>query len=161
MKGKPWTIEEETELKTLIEAKTPIELIATKLKRKPSAIYVKCLRLGLTDKPSITPSSVPLPEELPSVEETLRKLATALETASTPGLDRVEVQRLQVIATLAKTYKEILADYINYREIEVKLNDMEAKYATLLKDKAQKDVPKPDSAKVEESPTNPQFNPES
>jgi len=34
-KGKPWTIEEETELKALIEAKTPIAIIAEKLKKKP------------------------------------------------------------------------------------------------------------------------------
>ena len=161
MKGKSWTVEEETELKTLVDAKTPMELMATKLKRKPTAIYAKCLRLGLTEKLDSIPSPVPLPKELPSVQETLQKLAAAMETASTPGLARGEVQRLQVVATLAKTYKEILVDFINYREIEAKLNDMEAKYATLLKGKTQDDAPKPNTAQVEEHSTNQPTNPES
>lgn len=54
-----------------------------------------------------------------------------METASKPGLDRVEVQRLQVVATLARTYKDLLADYIGYRQIEAKLLELEAKYAKL------------------------------
>ena len=59
------------------------------------------------------------------------------------------MQRLQLIATLAKTYKEILADYLNYREIEEKLIDMEAKYATLLQGKtSQNDAPQPVPATV-------------
>ena len=45
-----------------------------------------------------------LPEELPSVEEALRMLAGALKAACKSGLDKVEVQRLQVVATLALTY---------------------------------------------------------
>ncbi len=131
-KGKPWTIREEAELKTLIEAKTPIETIAAKLGKKPGAIYIKYKRLGLTTKANFTAFSILLPTDLPSVEEALKKLAGALDLACTPGLSKAEIQRLNVVATLAKTYKEILADYINYREIEVKLNDMEAKYAALL-----------------------------
>lgn len=152
-KGKPWTIEEEATLKALIEANTPLDAICVKLGKKPNAIYIKCLRLGLTKKPYTKPSSVPLPKELPSVEEALKKLATALDTASTPGLEKAEVQRLQVLATIAKTYKEILADYINYREIEAKLYDMEAKYDALLKETGKDDAPKPVPAQMAEAPT--------
>ena len=93
------------------------------------------------------------PEELPSVEETLRKLAGALEAASEPGLSKTEVQRLQVVATLARAYKEILADYINYQEIEAKLNDMEAKYAALLQNKSQNPAPQPVPTTVAQAPT--------
>jgi predicted ribosome quality control (RQC) complex YloA/Tae2 family protein len=89
---------------------------------------------------------------VPSVEETLKKLAGALETACASGLDKVEVQRLQVVATLAKTYKEILSDYINYREIEAKLNDMEAKYAALLQQQAAGAASQSDSAQVAKNP---------
>jgi hypothetical protein len=46
-----------------------------------------------------------LPRELPSVEEALKMLAGALETACEPGLDALEIQRLQVLATLATTYE--------------------------------------------------------
>jgi hypothetical protein len=75
-----------------------------------------------------------LPEELPSVEEALKILAGALKAASEAGLTRVEVQRLHLIANLARTYKELLADYIDYRGIEQKLIELEAKYARLAKD---------------------------
>ena len=152
-KGKPWTIEEESALKTLVDAKTPINVIAKKLGKQPGAIYVKCQRLGLLPKSSVDAASIPLPKELPSVEDTLKKLANAMELASTPGLDKTEVQRLQVLATLAKTYKEGLADFINYREIEIRLNDMEAKYAALLEKTSKNDASKPDSTQMAKTPT--------
>jgi type III secretory pathway component EscV len=117
--------------------------------------------MGLTQKPHSHPSNIPLPKELPSVEETLKKLAAALETASTPGLDRVEVQRLQVVATLSKTYQELLADYMNYREIEAKLNDMEAKYDALLKEKGKDDASKSVSGQVAEARADQPANPAS
>ena len=108
--------------------------------------------MGLPISGQVTAAAIPLPAELPSVEETLKKLAGALEAASAPGLSKVEVQRLQVVATLARAYKEILADYINYREIEAKLNDMEAKYAALLQNKAQNDASQPDSTQMAKTP---------
>lgn len=151
-KGKPWAVEEETELKALVEAKTPLGIITEKLGRKPGAILIKCKRLGLTDYKNAANTSMPLPKELPSIEETLKKLAGALEAASTPGIDRIEIQRLQVIATIAKTYKELLADYINYREIETKLNAMEEKYAQLLQQKTENVPPKPDPAQMAQNP---------
>ena len=144
-KGIPWTEEEENTLRALVKANTPLETIAIKLNKKPATIYVKCLRLGITETPHSIPLNVPLPKELPSIEETLRKLAIALDTASTPGLDKIEVQRLQVVATLSKTYKETLADYINYRQIELRLNQMEAKYDQLLKETSKDNAPKPDN----------------
>jgi hypothetical protein len=149
-KGKPWTVDEETALKDMMEANTPLEVMATKLNKKPDTIYVKCVRLGLKKKLA-TSSGIPLPKDLPSVEETLKKLAAALEIACIPGLDRYEVQRLQVVSTLSKTYKEILVDYMNYREIEAKLNDMETKYDALLKKTSQDNAPKPVPAQMEES----------
>ena len=81
---------------------------------------------------------MPLPKQLPSVEETLKLLAGALKTAAKPGLNKIEVQRLQAIATIAKTYKELLADYINYRKIETNLKEMEEQNAKLLKEKAER-----------------------
>ena len=139
-RGLHWTVEEEAQLKELVDAKTSPDVMAAKLGRQPGAIIIKCYRLGLTIPDHVTGFALPLPAELPSVEETLKKLAGALEAASTPGLSRIEVQRLQVIATLAKAYKDILADYLNYREVEEKLIEMEAKYAALLQQRAQGDA---------------------
>ncbi len=149
-KGIPWTVEDEVQLKQLIEANTPTNIIAQTLKRTPTAILLKCQRLGLVPSDSITRATLPLPAELPSVEETLKDLAGALQAAKAPGLNQVEIKRLQIIATIARTYKEILSDYINYREIETKLNDLETKYAALITSK--NNAPQPNPTQL---PTNP------
>jgi hypothetical protein len=148
-KGKRWTVQQEAELKTLVEANTKVGDIAAKFGKKPGAIFIKCQRLGLKlQSKGYVGTSVSIPRELPSVEEALRMLAGALKTAVKPGLDKVEVQRLQAVATIAKTYKETLAEYINYREIETKLKEMEELNARLLKDKASDSSTQPDSASV-------------
>ena len=146
-KGKRWTVHEEAELKTLVEANTHVEVIAAKFGKKPGAIFIKCQRLGLKlQAKGYVNTSVSLPRELPSVEEALRMLAGALKTAVKPGLDKVEVQRLQAVATIAKTYKELLADFINYREIENKLKETEEQNARLLKERSSNHASEPDSA---------------
>ncbi len=132
MAGKKWTPQQEAQLKGLVEAGESVEDVAAKLQKSPGAVIVKCQRLGLPLKAvGYVKSQISLPRELPSVEEALRMLAGALRAAAKPGLDRVEVQRLQAIATISKTYKELLADYINYREIEAKLKEMEQQNAQL------------------------------
>src|SRR4030066_532598 len=137
-KGKRWTVQQEAELKTLVEANTQVDDIAEKFGKKPGAIFIKCQRLGLKlQSKGYVNTSVSIPRELPSVEEALQMLAGALKTAVKPGLDRVEVQRLQAVATIAKTYKEILADYVDYRQIEAKLKEMEELNAQLLKERSQ------------------------
>jgi hypothetical protein len=136
-RGKQWTTQQETELKTLVEANKNLEEIAAVLQKTPGAIIIKCQRLGIKPRTEgYVDTSIPLPKELPSVEEALKMLAGALKTAVKPGLNKIEVQRLQAIATIAKTYKELLADYINYREIEAKLKEMEELNAKLLKERA-------------------------
>jgi hypothetical protein len=150
-KGTPWNIEEEIQLKKLIEDKKPVKVVAQILERTPNAIMLKCIRLGLVPSDQVTNDALPLPDELPSVEETLKELAAALRAAKEPGLNKVEVQRLQAIATLSRTYKEILSDYVNYREIEAKLTDMEEKYAALL-EKSQKTTPQPDITQLAKTP---------
>ena len=149
MTGKKWSAQQEAELQALVEANKEIEDIAAKFQKTPGAIIVKCQRLGLPLKASgYVKSAVYLPRELPSVEEALRMLAGALKAAVKPGLDRVEVQRLQAIATISKTYKELLTDYINYREIETKLKEMEELNAQLLKERSPSPAPQPNPASV-------------
>jgi len=146
-KGKHWTVQEEAELKTLVEANTHIDTIAARFGKNPGAIFIKCQRLGLKlQSKGYVNTSVSIPKELPSVEEALQMLAGALKTAVKPGLDRVEVQRLQAVATIAKTYKEILADYIDYRQIEAKLKEMEELNARLLKERSSDSSTQPTSA---------------
>jgi aspartate aminotransferase-like enzyme len=137
-RGKPWTAEEEKQLKDLLDAGHPLSVVAERLHRKPTAVSMKIKRLGLEvvvteSRRSTTTTEVKLPEELPSVEEALRMLAGALKRSCQPGLDKVEVQRLQVVATLARTYKDILADYLDYRRVEAELLELRQKYEELAK----------------------------
>jgi hypothetical protein len=145
-KGKQWTTQEETQLKTLVEANTKIDEIAAKLQKTPGAIFLKSKRLGIELKTKgYVNTSIPIPKELPSIEETAKILAGALKLAIKPGLDKIEVQRLQAVATIAKTYKDLLANYVDYRQIETKLREMEELNAQLLKEKSQNSTPQPDS----------------
>jgi len=138
-KGKPWRKEEEVKLKRLISKGVTLEIIAAKLGKSEGAIRAKARKLGLEVVKKVprkfSTTSLKIPKELPSVEEALKILAGALKAAAGPGLDKVEVQRLQVVATLARTYKEILADYVNYREIEKELVKWRVRYEELARKK--------------------------
>ncbi len=132
MTGKVWTAQEEVELKTLVDAKMNVCEIAAKLGKTPKAVITKCERLGLqlqTD--GYLDSAVSIPSELPSIEEALKMLAGALKASVKPGLNRLEVQRLEAVANISKMYKELLADYVHYRDVERKLNEMEEENARL------------------------------
>jgi hypothetical protein len=151
-KGQSWPVEDETELEKLVEANTPIEVIAQKLGRSIGAIMVKCNRLGLDVKAKNTSLFLPLLKDLPTVEDTLKILAGALQTARIPGISRVEVNRLNVVATLAKTYKECLLGYLHSSEIEAKLLEMDEKYNQLLEQVTKDNEGKRVSGEVEPTP---------
>jgi hypothetical protein len=134
-RGIPWTTEQETELKTLLNNQTPLDVIALKLGKKPGAVTVKIKRLKLNPtnpEGNHFTDQITLPKGLPSIEAALKMLAGALQTAIKPGLTKIEVQRLQTVANIAKTYKEFAADYARYDQIEAKLLEMETKYEKLL-----------------------------
>ena len=130
-----WTKEETDLLRNLWENGVhDFRVLAEKIGRPSAAVEKKLKRIGLLvvgARRAKTTTTIKLPKELPTIEEALKILAGALRAAAEPELDRVEVQRLQVVATLARTYKDLLADYIDYRLIEVKLVELEAKYAEL------------------------------
>jgi hypothetical protein len=123
MTGKVWTSEQEAALRALVEQKSNIDLIASKLGKTPKAVITKCQRMGLElDSGGYVNTSVSIPKELPSVEETARILAGAMKASVKSGLSRVEVQRLQTVANISKAYKELIVDFVHYREVEAKLN---------------------------------------
>ena len=78
-------------------------------------------------------SKLKLPEDLPSVEEQLRVLAGALDALKAPGLGQADVLRLRSIIQGVKVYKELFADYVDYRGIEQELVEWKEKYAALAK----------------------------
>lgn len=132
MTGKIWTAQQEAELKTLVEVDSNVDEIAAKLQKTPKAVITKAQRLGLRlQTEDYVNTSIAIPRELPSVEETLKMLAGALKASIKPGLNRLEVQRLEAVANISKTYKELLGDYVHYRDVERKLKEMEEQNAQL------------------------------
>jgi len=138
-KGKPWKVKEELLLKTLINQGERMEVIAAKMGKTTNSVYLKAKRMGL--KEEVTKCGAPsssieleLPPELPSIETALKILAAALQTAKQPNLNRTEILKLNAVVNLVRTYQALLAEYIDYRGIERKLLDMEAKYAQLVKE---------------------------
>jgi hypothetical protein len=135
VKGKPWSVEDEKKLKDWVTSGVSVEALVFSFDGQytKDAIYKKMERLGLEvvdeEKKNIsTTTSLELPEELPSVEETLLKLSAALKALEKPGLEKNEVLRLRGIIAGAKVYKELLADYMNYRGLEAKLLELKRKY---------------------------------
>ena len=137
MKGKPWSVEDEKKLKDWVTSGVSVDALVFSFDGQytKDAIYKKMERLGLEvvdeEKKNISTTTsieLELPAELPSVEETLLKLSAALKALEKPGLEKNEVLRLRGIIAGAKVYKELLADYMNYRGLEAKLLELKKKY---------------------------------
>ncbi len=102
-------------LRALVEANLNVDEIAAKLKKTPKAVITKCQRLGLQlQVKGYVDTAIDLPRELLSVEETAKILAGALKASVKPGLNRLEVQRLEAVANISKMYKELIVDYVHY-----------------------------------------------
>jgi hypothetical protein len=147
VKGKPWPNEDEKKLRTWVEMGIGIETIVFSFEGKytKDALVQKMFDLKLKTsreekieisrkKTIFSSSKLDLPADLPTVEEALQILAGALRKGAEAGLDKGEIQRLQVVATLVKTYKEIFADYVDYRGLEAELLELREKYSVLAKE---------------------------
>jgi hypothetical protein len=140
VKGKPWSVEDEKKLKDWVSSGVSVDALVFSFDGQytKDAIYKKIERLGLEvvdeEKKNVsTTTSLELPAELPSVEETLLKLSAVLAVLEKPGLEKSDILRLRGIISGAKVYKELLADYINYRGLEAELLELREKYNELSK----------------------------
>ncbi len=139
VKGKPWDIDEIRQLRQLVGEGKSVEEISHTMVKTLDSIKQKMFDLKLKEKRVTSDVTVfssthqNLPEELLSVEDALKKLVAALTALEQPGLDHSEVLRLRGIITGIKIYKEIFADYLDYRGLETRLVELEAKYAALVK----------------------------
>jgi len=131
MKGKPWTVEEEKQLRDLVKAGKTVDELAAELKKSPGAIKKKLRRLGLevvvpNEKKirgtTTTSFRLVVPDDLPSVEYQLRKLAGAIDALEKGDLNKVDVMRLGRLIAGVDKYKELYAAYVEYREIEQKVD---------------------------------------
>ena len=132
MKGQPWTVEEEKQLREMLQEHRRLNEIAAFFGKSPESVKKKINRLGLVvvvrQIQQTTTSN-----DLPSVEVALQKLNDALVSLETPGLDQAETLRLRSIIQGRKLYIEKFADFLNYRELEARLIELEGKYAALTK----------------------------
>jgi hypothetical protein len=141
MRGKEWSIEQEKQLKKLVEEKVSLPAIAEAVGKSLEAVRVKARRLGLVvvDREkkilcsTTTTANLVLPEELFSIEQVLMELHAAVIGLKVSGLDKIEVIRLRGIIAGCKVYKEILAEYMDYRGLEAELMEWRTKYAELSK----------------------------
>lgn len=134
MPGKMWTAEEEAQLKVLVQENVNVAEIAVRLKKTPKAVITKSQRLGLQlELKGYVDTALHLPSELPSIEDALKIMAGAMRASVKPGLNKLEVQRLQTVANISKTYKELVVDYAHYRDVEERLLEMVEENAQLKK----------------------------
>ena len=83
-KGKPWSVEEEKQLREMLQAGKSSGVMAKVLGKTRESIRQKMIKLELKEQQQLknkccssSGSDFVLPEELPSVEEALKKLACA------------------------------------------------------------------------------------
>ena len=130
VKGKRWKIDDEKKLIKMAKEGADLETLARTFKKSQMAIRMKLRNLGVEVKKQISrkntffTTELKLPDDLLSPQEALRIVAGALKKAAEPGLEKLDIQRLQVVATLHKTYNEGLEDYVRYRDIEKEILEL-------------------------------------
>ena len=140
-KGKPWTLEQEKQLKELAAKGKTAAKIAKLMSKSYASVASKMSRLNLkVDNNSdsannlLLSSPLKLPDYIPSVETVLKMAVAALMQLDTPGLGKDEVCRLRAIVQSAGVCQVKIADYVNYRRIEEKLIELDEKYEKLVRE---------------------------
>jgi len=59
-----------------------------------------------------------LPDDLPSIEMTLLKLAAAMKALEDPKLTKTDIMRLRNLIQTSTIYQKRFAEYVGYRRIE-------------------------------------------
>jgi len=138
---KKWRNEDIQQLRQLAKQGKGWDAIAAELGRSVEAVQQKARRLGVdvvvtvpaNDATTTTTAELVMPKELISVEESLKKLVAAMNLLENSGLSKTDVMRLRTLIQSSNIYQIRVAEYINYRRIEERLLEMEAKYDRLAK----------------------------
>ena len=139
-KGKPWSHAQVKQLQELRNNGKPVAEIAQLMDKSSDAVKQKLRRLGLkvvtleNTEGSTTSSEVILPEDLPSIEMTLLKLAAAMKALEDPKLTKTDVMRLRTLIQASTIYQKRYAEYVDYRRIERELVKADELFARLKKD---------------------------
>ena len=131
LKGKPWTREQEKQLRELVADGKDVNEISGVMEKSYASVAAKMKRLNITREDnnrdpagSQLLSTLELPVDLPSIEEQMLVLAGALKELQKGSLDKTDVMRLRSLIVGVKAYKELFADYVNYRALEVKVEEL-------------------------------------
>jgi hypothetical protein len=146
-KGKPWSHAQVKQLQELRNNGKTVAEIAQLMNKSPDAVKQKLRRLGLkvvtikNDEGSTTSSGeLILPEDLPSIEMALLKLAAAMKALEDPKLTKTDVMRLRTLIQTSTIYQKRLAEYMDYRGIERKLIQLDEQFERLKKDREEKET---------------------
>ncbi len=138
-KGKPWTHQEEKQLRELRSQGCKVSEIAVAMGKSEEAVMKKLQRIGLKvvqqcgSNGTTSSCEIVLPEELYNVEEALGMLAGAMKALQTPGLSKTEVMRLRSLIQASSVYQVKFAEYLDYRGLEKKLFELTRKYEDWVK----------------------------
>ena len=168
MRGKSWPVEEERQLRELVDKGVSIDEIAQIMGKSRLSVRGKMnnLRLSVvvaatpqgtaaTTRTTTTPANVlsdvasaspavaegerqvdavaPQPKSngpLPSIEEQLHVLNSAIVALRRPGISRVEVARYSKIIDGVKVYNDLFAKFVDYRGLEIKVLELEKRLAS-------------------------------
>jgi len=135
---KKWRNEDIKQLRQLAKQGKGWDAIAAELGRSVEAVQQKARRLGVdvvvtvpANDATTTSTELVMPKELISVEESLKKLVAAMNELENEKLSKTDVMRLRTLIQSCNLYQMRVAEYINYRRIEERLLEMEAKYERL------------------------------
>ena len=73
------------------------------------------------------------PDDLPSIEMSLLKLAAAMKALEDPKLTKTDVMRLRTLIQTSTVYQKRFAEYVGDRRIERKLVEMDEFFEGLKK----------------------------
>ena len=132
-----WTREEEARLLELWrKGIRDFEVLGKEMGRTPRAIEMKLTRLGVVvmkQKMPRTTTTAIESRDLLTHEEALKILAGALEALREPGQDRLELQRLRLLADIVQRYDSVLEKFERWVEIERRILEMDKEIKELQK----------------------------
>lgn len=137
MPGRHWSEEEVQKLAQMVVSGCSLDHMAETLDRPILGIKRKIERLGLDGDGKSTAKSLPprtcdLPSaEILTHEQVLKVLAGALGKGKEPGLDRLEIKRLNTLANLARIYDSILEKFERWVEIEQQMERIQQRLAAV------------------------------
>ncbi len=133
------------QLRELRENGKTVAEIALLMDKSADAVKQKLRRLGLKvvtleNTEESTTSELILPEDLPSIEMTLLKLAAAMKAIEDPKLTKTDIMRLRTLIQTSTIYQKRFAEYVGYRQIERKLIEADEMFERLKKDREEKET---------------------